>query len=295
MRTILERLGQLLDPDRIAEWAVRVVPDAILGLIVFAIFYLFYRSVAWLVARITRRVGLDRTAASFISLGLKYVILAIGAMASLQQIGVDVTSLIAGVGIFGIALAFAAKETMANLAAGLTILWDKPFVVGDLIEASGEYGEVRRITLRATRVVTVDGKLLSIPNSILVNSVTKSYTMEPHLRLDIDVSVGVNEDIGKARRVILGIIAGDERFLSVPPPEVLVTTLGDYFVGLQLRVWLDDARVHIRVAAELRERVKNALDVAGIVMPYETLNIIRRRMNPEPASGRGLDADNRRS
>ncbi len=295
MRTILERLGQLLDPDRIAEWAARVVPDAILGLIVFATFYLFYRSVAWLVARLTRRVGLDRTAASFIAIGLKYLILAIGAMASLQQIGVDVTSLIAGVGIFGLALAFAAKETMANLAAGLTILWDKPFVVGDLMEASGEYGEVRRITLRATRIVTVDGKLLSIPNSILVNSVTKSYTMEPHLRLDIDVSVGVNEDIGKARGVILGIITGDDRFLSVPPPEVLVTKLGDYFVGLQLRAWLDDARVHIRVAAELRERVKNALDGAGIVMPYKTLNIIRSGMSPEPAGARELDADNRRS
>ena len=278
MRTIFDRLGELIDPHRIAEWAARIIPNLILGLFVFAVFYFIYRGVHWAVSRVAQRIGVERTEASFISIGLKYLILIIGAFAALQQVGVNVTSLIAGVGIFGIALAFAAKETMGNLAAGLTILWDKPFIVGDLIEASSEYGEVRQITLRATRIVTPDGKLVSIPNSIIVNSKTKSYTMEPNLRLDIDVSVGVNEDIRKTRQVILSIVTADERFLDNPPPEVIVTRLGDYFIGMQLRVWLDDARIHIRVAAELRESVKNALDAAEIVMPYETLNVFLNRI-----------------
>ena len=287
MRTILERLGQVFDPHRIAEWAARVIPNVILGALVFAVFYLVYRAVSWIVSRLASRVGLERTAVNFIVIGFRFVILGTGTMAALQQAGVDVTSLIAGLGIFGIALAFAAKETMANLAAGLTILWDKPFVVGDLIEAADEYGEVRQVTLRTTRIVTVDGKLVSIPNSTIINSKTKSYTMEPHLRLDIDVTVGVNEDISKARQAMLAIVAGDKRFLPVPAPEVLVTGLGSYFVGMQLRVWLDDARIHIRVAAELRERVKRALDEAGVVMPYETLNVILSRIAADPRETHG--------
>jgi small conductance mechanosensitive channel len=109
--------------------------------------------------------------------------------------------------------------------------------------------------------------------------------MEPHLRLDIDVSVGISEDIRKTRQVILSVVTADKRFLDNPPPEVIVTRLGDYFIGLQSRVCLDDSRIHIRVAAELRESVKNALDVAKIVMPYETLNVFLSRS----ASG-GSDA-----
>src|SRR5689334_7254865 len=115
MRTILERLGQLIDPHRIAEWAARIIPNLILGLFVLAVFYFIYRGVNWAVSRVAQRVGVARTEASFISIGLKYLILIIGAFAALQQVGVNVTSLIAGVGIFGIALAFAAKETMGNL------------------------------------------------------------------------------------------------------------------------------------------------------------------------------------
>ena len=152
-------------------------------------------------------------------------------------------------------------------------------MIGDLIEVSDEYGEVRAITMRTTRIVTVDGKLVSIPNSVIVNSKIRSYTMIPHLRLDIDVTIGVNERIDEAREVILDIVRRDERFLKEPPPEVVVITLGDYFVKIALKVWLRDPRIHIPVREELREAIKNALDKAGIVMPYETIELVKH--NPD--------------
>ena len=138
------------------------------------------------------------------------------------------TTILEGVGIIGIALGFAAKDTLSNIIAGFFLFWDKPFVIGDLIEVSDEYGEVREITLRSTRIVTVDGKLISIPNSVMVNTKVRSYTMSPHLRLDIDVTIGVNEKIAEAREVILGLVRGDARFLTEPPAEVVVAKLGDY-------------------------------------------------------------------
>ena len=99
--------------------------------------------------------------------------------------------------------------------------------------------------------------------------------MSPHLRLDIDVTIAVYEKIAAAREAILRLVRGDARFLTEPPPEVVVITLGDYFVKLQLKVWLRDPRIHIPAREELREGIKIALDTAGIVMPYETIELVR--------------------
>jgi small conductance mechanosensitive channel len=198
-----------------------------------------------------------------------------GVVMALEELGIDVTTIIEGLGIVGLALGFAAKDTLSNIIAGFFLFWDKPFVIGDLIEVNDEYGEVRESTMRTTRIVTVDGKLVSIPNSVIVNSKTRSYTMTPHLRLDIDVTIGVEERIADAREVILNIVRGDERFLSEPSAEVVVIALGDYFVKIELKVWLRDPRIHIPVREELREAIKNALDKAGILMPYETIELVK--------------------
>ncbi len=226
MQRFLERLYQVFDLNRLAEKAAELAPSLILALLVFVVFYLIYWVVKTIVARIAKHVGLERTVSSFLLIALKYVILIFGAITALQQVGINVTSLIAGLGIIGLSLGFAAKDTLSNIIAGVFLFWDKPFIIGDLIEVSDEYGQVHEITLRTTRIVTPDGKLVSIPNSELINSKIKSYTMYPHLRLDIDVTIGVNEDIGKARDVILGLLQYDNRLLTGPAPAVLVTTLG---------------------------------------------------------------------
>ncbi len=99
--------------------------------------------------------------------------------------------------------------------------------------------------------------------------------MSPHLRLDLDVTIGVNEKIAEAREAILRIVRGDARFLTEQPAAVVVKTLGDYFVRLTLEVWLRDPRVHIPVREELREGIKNALDNVRIVMPFETIELVK--------------------
>ena len=275
MQTILDRLRQVFSADRIANSVAHFAPRFAIALIIFAIFYLCYRLLRFVLARVTRRAGVEPTAATFLVMALKDVVLIVGVVMALQELGLDVTTILEGVGIIGIALGFAAKDTLSNIIAGFFLFWDKPFVIGDLIEVSDEYGEVREITLRSTRIVTVDGKLISIPNSVMVNTKVRSYTMSPHLRLDIDVTIGVNEKIANARAVILALVRGDARFLTEPSAEVVVTTLGDYFVRITLEIWLRDPRIHIRVREELRERIKEALDSAGIIMPYETLELVR--------------------
>jgi small conductance mechanosensitive channel len=276
MNTIVERLRQILSADHIANWAAHFLPRLVVAIVIFALFYLCYRILKFLLARVTHRAGVELTAATFLVMVLKYVVLIVGLVMALQELGLNVTTILEGVGIVGIALGFAAKDTLSNIIAGFFLFWDKPFVIGDLIEVSDEYGEVREITLRSTRIVTVDGKLISIPNSVVVNTKVRSYTMSPHLRLDIDVTIGVKEKIADARDVILELVRGDSRFLTEPPPEVVVIALGDYYVKIELKVWLGDPRIHIAVREELREGIKNALDNAGIVMPYETIELVKQ-------------------
>jgi len=275
MHKILERLQEIFNADRIANAAAHLIPRLIIALAVFLVFYLLYRVLNFLLARVTRRAGVEPTAATFLLGAVRYVVLIVGVVLALEELGLDVTTILEGLGIVGLALGFAAKDTLSNIIAGFFLFWDKPFVIGDLIEVSDEYGEVRAITMRTTRIVTVDGKLVSIPNSVIVNSKIRSYTMIPHLRLDIDVTIGVNERIDEAREVILDTVRRDERFLKEPPPEVVVITLGDYFVKIALKVWLRDPRIHIPVREELREAIKNALDKAGIIMPYETIELVK--------------------
>src|SRR5712692_3250296 len=275
MSTILQRLQQIFSADRIANAAAHFAPRLVIALFVFLVFYLFYRVLKFLLTRVTRRVGVEPTAATFLLMAMKYVVLISGVLLALEVLGLDVSTILECLVIVGLGLGFAAKHTLSNIIAGFFLFWDKPFVIGDLIEVSDEYGEVREITMRTTRIVTVDGKLVSLPNSVIVNSKIRSYTLSPHLRLDIDVTIGVNENISEAREVILGIVRGDERFLKEPAPEVVVITLGDYFVKIELKVWLRDPRIHIPVREELREAIKNALDKAGIVMPYETIELVK--------------------
>ncbi len=275
MNIILERLREIFSADRIGSSIAHFAPRLVIALVIFAFFYLSYRLLRFVLARVTRRAKVEPTAATFLLMTLKYVVLIAGLVMALEELGLDVTTILEGIGIIGIALGFAAKDTLSNIIAGFFLFWDKPFVIGDLIEVSDEYGEVREITLRSTRILTVDGKLISIPNSVIVNSKVRSYTMSPHLRLDIDVTIAVYEKIDAARAAILAIVHGDERFLTDPPPEVVVITLGDYYVKLELKVWLRDPRIHIPVREELREEIKNALDSASIVMPYETIELVR--------------------
>jgi len=153
------------------------------------------------------------------------------------------------------------------------IFLDRPFVLGDLVEVGGNYGRVDLITLRSTRIVTSDGKMLAVPNAEIINQIVTSYTNFPHLRLDVEVTVGVTEDIEQVRRVLCGVVQDDQDFLDDPPARVIVTQLNDYNVALELQAWIKNERTHIEKRSELREKVFKALTDAKIDMPFETLKL----------------------
>ncbi len=232
MKTVIDALSETFSLDGFVSWLAGAIPALVKALLIMACFW-----VLWLISRkgidaLKRKAHLDPTLAAFLGTGLKVTLLSIGLVTALGHLGVNTSSLLASLGVAGLALGFAAKDALSNIISGLFIFWDRPFVVGDLIENEGYYGRVEDITLRSTRVVTPDGKMLAIPNSTIVNTTVASYTNFPHLRLDIPITIGVGEDIG---------------------------------------VWLQDEKSHVKALAELREKAFEALRTAAVDMPYETL------------------------
>ncbi len=221
-----------------------------------------------------KRTNLDPTLAGFIQSVLKVGILSIGVVTALNEVGFNVASILTSLGVLGLTLGFAAKDTLSNLISGVFIFWDRPFVLGDMIEIDGKYGTVSNITLRSTRVVTPDGKMLAIPNAIIANSAVASYTNFPHLRLDVELTIGPRESFDRVREVFLGAIQGDLRFMTEPPPAMVISAVGDYNVTAQFRVWIDDESQHIAMRFELREKLFEAFRAANIDMPYQTIQLV---------------------
>lgn len=277
---LLEMFNPALLGTVIGEWIINLIS----GLLVYGIFYLLYLIVKGIVGSVLERSQQDETTRMFVHTLAKYSVLIIGAVYALKAGGVDISAVLASLGIAGITIGFAARDAFSNLISGLLIFLDRPFVIGDLVEVSDHYGQVDQITLRSTRIVTPDGRMLAVPNAEMINKTVASYTNFPHLRLDMKVHVGLNENIPRVRKALLDLVAQDEDFLSDPPPMVLVMALNDYNIELELRVWIDNERTHIGKRAELRERLYTTLDQAGVEMPYETIQLAPFEMTTNETS-----------
>lgn len=270
---ILTRFAALFDPQTLGESVAELIANGVLGAATFAVYYVLWKVMDRVTVAITRRTGVDRTAEDFARTILQFAVLALGVVSALGAVGVNTASLLTSLGIAGLTIGFAARDALSNIISGILIFWDRPFVIGDLVEVSGQYGQVERITLRSTRIVTPDGRMLAVPNTEIINRTVASYTNFPHLRLDVGVTVGVKEDLDRVRRILLSLLEGDTRFMTTPAPVVVVQQLNDYNVLMELRAWIEDERRHVELRCALREEMFRALTEAGVDMPFETLRV----------------------
>ena len=121
--------------------------------------------------------------------------------------------------------------------------------------------------------------MLAVPNTEIINKTVTSYTNFPHLRLDVAVTVGVNENIEKVRQILFEVIRDDPDYLQEPPARVVITQLNDYNVALELQVWIKDERIHIEKRFDLREKIFNALTEKQIEMLFETIHLTPLTVN----------------
>ena len=208
------------------------------------------------------------------------VIYATAAILALDILGINVMPFVAGAGVAGIAIGFAAKDTLSNLIAGVLLIVDRPFEIGDRIEVwsapagSATWGDVVDIGLRATKIKTTDNIVIIIPNNEIMKRDIVNYTItSTKIRVRINIGVAYDADIEKAKDLI-NSVAGTLPWVSKePPPKVVVRNFGESSVDLQLRVWIDNARKRMDTISSITDKVKETFDKHGIEIPYPKRDI----------------------
>lgn len=252
---IITSLKSRFDPDIIAKWVISVSPGVISATLTFLIFWLLYLILSRSLSFMLRKASLDRTLAAFFEDLLKYLIIGSGILASLNELGLNTSSILGSLGVAGLTIGFAAKDTLSNLMAGLFLFWDRPFGVGDIVIISGNYGRISEITLRSTRIVTPDGKMISFPNSNVVNAPLTSYTNFPNLQLTFAQTFPTVVEIANIRSDFSKLFSDDERFLDSPKPEVNIIDFTATTFKLEFTIWIRDETSHLVLEKLLKEKI----------------------------------------
>ena len=217
--------------------------------------------------RLMRKAKVEETLVLFGAQVLNFVMVVFLIIATLNQVGVQTTSLIAVLGATALAVGLALQSNLSSLAAGVLILLFRPFKVGDVIEASGVLGTVEAITMLVTRIIAPDGKTIIVPNTNVLGSAIINYTAKPFRRIDLVFGIGYNDDLLKAKAVLMEVLQSDQRVLTDPAPQVTVLELADSSVNFAVRPWVagDD---FWSTRCDLIEKVKLRFDQEGISIPF---------------------------
>jgi small-conductance mechanosensitive channel len=245
---------------------------------VFAfIFYLGWVVVNRLLANAVHATGLDRSLEQLLRNVLAVLVGAIAFVTIMDLYGVDVLGVITALGVVGIAVGFAAQETLSNFIAGITLLVERPFKIGDWVQLGGRTGRVELITLRTTRMVDRNNILMSLPNATVASSDIVNLSAGGPLRIALLVGIAYKESAKRAREVLMPVLEAHPEVLAVAErsPAVLLEELGDSSVNLTLYYWVAPGSIGVspRISAELLEGAKEALDDAGIEIPFPHLQL----------------------
>ncbi|WP_088889778.1 mechanosensitive ion channel family protein [Leptolyngbya ohadii] len=257
---------------------IALIPNIVLAILVFAIFFLVAGMVRRFVGRLTRKRRHARNLGLILGRLAQWIILLVGLFVSLSIV---IPTLRAGdlvqlLGISGVAIGFAFRDILQNFLAGILILLTEPFQLDDQIIFKDFEGTVENIQTRATTIRTYDGRRIVIPNSeLFTNSVTVNTAFD-HRRLEYDVGIGYGDDIEEAKRLILEAIHEIEGVLQDPAPDVIVVDLAASSVNIRARWWVKPPRRADVLALQDRvlTAIKNKLVANGIDLPFPTQQIL---------------------
>ncbi|MEM6625442.1 MAG: mechanosensitive ion channel domain-containing protein [Pseudomonadota bacterium] len=263
-----------LDIDQYLPGAIAWATNLLLALVILIVGLW----VAGRVDRAIRRTGernekLDDTLFRFLGSLARYVILAFVVIAVLNRFGVETTSIVALLGAAGLAVGLALQGAMSNVAAGVMLLIFRPYKVGDFIDAAGRFGNVDEINLFTTVLQTFDHQQIIVPNGQIWGDQIINHSHHPVRGVDMHFGVAYGEDLDKTREVILSVLSAHEHILKDPAPFVEVETLNDSSVDFLVRPFCDGAH-YFDVVYSVPERIKKALDAAGIEIPFPHRKVI---------------------
>lgn len=257
-------------PDKSLRFGIRVL----LALVVFFIGVQVIKLVRGIVRRSLKRGNADIGVSQFLDSFIKTVLYILLLFMIASGFGLDATSVVALLGSAGVAIGLAIQGSLSNFAGGVLILLLKPFRVDDYIKVDndGHEGTVKEIQLFYTKLSTPNNHVVIIPNGTLSNSSILNMSTLTERRMDILVGISYDADIRQAREVIMKVLEEDESVLATKDRRVFVDTLADSGVNLNVRCWADN-ETYWECKWRITEKIKYALDEAGISIPYPQLDV----------------------
>lgn len=244
------------------------LPKIISTVILLIVGYIIIKIIVKLVEHFFDRVEFDRTVEIFLENVVRVILWAILLVMILGNLGVDVSGLIAGLGIMGFIVGFALKDTLGNLASGVFILFHKPFKVNDWINIGGVVGGVERIGIAACQLRSPDNVKITIPNSKIWGDTILNYTGNDTRKLfNLKIGISYDDNIDKALKVIKKILDNDKRVFKEPPPQIVVDGYGDSSININIRPTVKTGD-YWDVYFDTNKKIKEAFDKAGITIPY---------------------------
>ena len=242
-------------------------------ILMFLAILLAFRFLAGIIQRlVVRAMGSSKVHTSkllenMITSMVRRAVMILGLLVALSQVGVSVGPVLAGLGVAGFVIGFALQDTLSNFAAGIMILFYRPFDVDDLVEAGGVFGTVSKMTLVSTTILTIDNQTLVVPNSKIWGDVIKNVTAQTQRRVDMTFGISYTDDIPKAEKVLHEILVAHPKVLAEPEPTVKLHNLGESSVDFVVRPWVDTDD-YWDVYWDVTREVKMRFDREGISIPF---------------------------
>ncbi|MDT8283617.1 MAG: mechanosensitive ion channel [Gammaproteobacteria bacterium] len=259
---------QQLIETYVLPWSINIV----MALAIFIVGKFVVSIIVNLAKKMMVKAKVDTILVNFIASIVKTVLLLFVVIASLDQLGIDTTSMIALIGAAGLAIGLALQGTLQNLASGVMLIIFRPFRDGDFIEAAGVVGVVEEIGIFSITMRTGDNREIIIPNGAVYGGTITNSSKRATRRVDMVFGIGYDDDLLLAKNIINRILSEDDRILADPAPTVAVGELADSSVNFNVRPWCATAD-YWDVYGDVHEKIKLTFDAEGISIPYPQMAI----------------------
>ena len=269
---IFNQLDSMSFDAILRDWIIPYGTKVFLAIAIFVVGKWLAKGISQLLSKAVLASTKDEMLQSFVRSISYFLLLLIVVIASLSQLGINTSSLVALIGAAGLAIGLSLQNSLQNFAAGVMLLIFKPFKKGDFIETSGISGTVTQMGLVVLELRTGDNKTVLVPNSNVFSSTITNYSANETRRVDFIFDISYDDDIAQAKEIIREILEKDDRVLKEPKPVIAVSTLASSSVQMIARPWVNTPNYHA-VYWQVTENVKIAFDKAGISIPFNQLDV----------------------
>ena len=241
--------------------------NVLIALVIFFVGRLVAKWLTNFARRLMAKTDMEDLLENFLCNLIYAVLMVVVVIATINQLGIQTTSLLAIFGAAGLAVGLALQGSLSNFASGVLIVAFRPYKVGDFIEGGGVSGVVEQVQIFSTIMRSGDNKKIIVPNSQMMAGEIVNYSANDTRRIDLVAGCGYDDDLDKVRQVLTEIVNSDERVLKDPAPTIAVSELGDSSVNFVVRPWVATGD-YWAVYFDLTEQIKKRFDAAGLSIPY---------------------------